>query len=172
MANFVYLQNKKNRKNPLWQECPVGSILCRQTSFSHLVQNSQKWQYWHSRFFTTVKIINSCRLESNGVYPKSFSLNSVKKNDIKRTRACHPATSCVRDQHATTAPARHSWEIVSLNWAQFMLQWFISFFEFTEFSESSAPFRKNSNACAHELAWHVLVSLKLLDHYVFMLYWF
>ena len=26
-----------------------------------------------------------------------------------------------------------------------MLQWFISFSEFTEFSESSAPFRKNSN---------------------------
>ena len=69
-----------------------------------------------------------------------------KKNyDIKRTRTCHPATSCVRDQHATTVPARHMWEIGSLNWAQFMLQWFISFSEFTEFSESSAPFRKNSN---------------------------
>ena len=65
----------------------------------------------------------------------SFFLNY----DIKRTRAYHPATSCVRDQHATTVPARHMWEIGSLNWAQFMLQWFISFSEFTEFSESSAP---------------------------------
>ena len=64
--------------------------------------------------------------------------------DIKRTRTCHPVTSCVRDQDATTLPARHMWEIGSLNWAQFMLQWFISFSEFTEFSESSAPFRKNS----------------------------
>ena len=64
--------------------------------------------------------------------------------NIKRTRTCHPATSCVRDQHATTAPPRHMWEIGSLNWAQFMLQWFFSFSEFTEFSERSAPFRKNS----------------------------
>ena len=74
-----------------------------------------------------------------------FTEFSEKIYDIKRTRTCHPATSCVRDQHATTAPARHMWEIGSLNWAQFMLQWFISFSEFTEFSESSAPFRKNSN---------------------------
>ena len=65
--------------------------------------------------------------------------------DIKRTRTCHPATSCVRDQNASTVPARHMWEIGSLNWAEFMLQWFINFSEFTEFSESSAPFRKNSN---------------------------
>ena len=34
--------------------------------------------------------------------------------NIKRTRTCHPATSCVRDQHATSAPARHMWKIGSL----------------------------------------------------------
>ena len=44
-----------------------------------------------------------------------------------------PATSCVRDQDVTTAPVRHMWETGSLNWAQFMLQWFIRFPEFTEF---------------------------------------
>ena len=71
-----------------------------------------------------------------------LSLNSLNY-DIKKEWTCHTATSCVRDQHATTTPARHMWEIGSLNWAQFMLQWFISFSEFTEFSESSAPFRKN-----------------------------
>ena len=27
----------------------------------------------------------------------------------KRAQTCHPATSCVRDQDATTAPARHMW---------------------------------------------------------------
>ena len=28
----------------------------------------------------------------------------------KRARTCHTATSCVRDQEATTVPARHMWE--------------------------------------------------------------
>ena len=36
---------------------------------------------------------------------------------------CQPATSCVRDQHAITTPARHMWETGTLNWNQFMLQW-------------------------------------------------
>ena len=66
----------------------------------------------------------------------------------KRVRTCHSATSCVRVQDATTVPARHMWETGSLNWAQFMLQWFIWFPEFAEFSESSASFRKNSNVTA------------------------
>ena len=56
-----------------------------------------------------------------------------------------PATTSVRDQNATTAPARHAWKTGSLNWGQFMLQWFIRFPEFAEFTESSAPFRKNCN---------------------------
>ena len=58
-----------------------------------------------------------------------------------------PATSYVRDQGPTTAPARHMSESRSLNWDQFMLHWFIrfpEFAEFTELNESSAPFRKNS----------------------------
>ena len=50
-----------------------------------------------------------------------------------------PVTSCVRDQDATTGPARHMWETGSLNWSQFMLQWF---FRFHHFSESSAHLRK------------------------------
>ena len=62
----------------------------------------------------------------------------------KRSRTCHPAISCVRDQDVTTVPARHMWGTGSLSWSQFMLQWFISFNEFAEFNESSALFRKNS----------------------------
>ena len=77
---------------------------------------------------------------------------------IKRTRTFYPATSCVRDQHVTTAPARHMWEIGSLNWAQYQLQWFVSFSEFTELSERSGPFRKNSNIVdiidMPALKWH------------------
>ena len=53
----------------------------------------------------------------------------------KRARTCHPAISCVRDQDASTAPARHMWETGSLNWTQFMLQWIMWFPEFAEFSE-------------------------------------
>ena len=53
----------------------------------------------------------------------------------KMARACHTATSCVRDQDATTAPARHTWETRSLNWAQFMLQWIQGI---------PVPFRENS----------------------------
>ena len=37
----------------------------------------------------------------------------------------HPATSFVRDQDATTLPARHVSEAGYLNWAQFVLQWFV-----------------------------------------------
>ena len=51
----------------------------------------------------------------------------------KRAWTCHAAASCVRDQDATTVPARHVWETGSLNYAQFMLQWFIRFPEFSEF---------------------------------------
>ena len=50
-------------------------------------------------------------------------IQGLKIYDINRTRTCHPATSCVRDQHDTTAPARHMWETGSLNQAQFMLHW-------------------------------------------------
>ena len=62
-------------------------------------------------------------------------------------KGLEPATSCVRYKDTTTVPARHMWETGPLNWAQFMFQWFIRFPEFaeiTEFSERSAPFRKNS----------------------------
>ena len=73
--------------------------------------------------------VSGRKIVAIGVFPKCFSLNSVnslnsvtKNYDIKRTRTCHPATSGARDKHATTAPVRHMWEIGSLNWAQFMLQ--------------------------------------------------
>ena len=38
---------------------------------------------------------------------------------------CHSATSCVRGQNTTTAPARHIWETASLNQAQIMLRWLL-----------------------------------------------
>ena len=41
---------------------------------------------------------------------------------IKRARTCHSAAPCVRDQDATTVPARHVLETGSLNWLQFMFE--------------------------------------------------
>ena len=77
-------------------------------------------------------------IESIWVFPKCFHrIQRIQWQNIchcsKRARTCHPATFCVRDQDATTVPARHMWETGSLNWAQLMLQWFIRFPEFSEF---------------------------------------
>ena len=62
-----------------------------------------------------------------------FSLNSVRKIFVITVKGFKPAT-CIRNQDATTAPVRHIWETESLNWFQFMLQWFIRFPEFAEFT--------------------------------------
>ena len=50
---------------------------------------------------------------------------------------------CKRPQHQ-----QDMWETRSLNWAQFMLQWFRTI-RFPEFTDSCAPFRKNSNESFH-----------------------
>ena len=71
-----------------------------------------------------------------------FSVNSVTKLPVITGKGFEPATSCVQDQDATIAPARHIWETGSLNRAQFI---YIRFPEFAEINESSALFRKNSN---------------------------
>ena len=62
---------------------------------------------------------------------------------IKRTRACHLLCKRPKCYH------KHMWETGSLNWAQFMVQWFI---RFPEFNESPTPFRKNSNNVAFNIA--------------------
>ena len=46
-----------------------------------------------------------------------------------------PVASSARDHDATTEPARHMWKIGSLNWAQFMIQWFNKFPEFAELTK-------------------------------------
>ena len=74
-----------------------------------------------------------------------FSLNSLKNLSLKGLKH---STSYVRAQDAATAPARHTWETGSLNWVQFMFQWFIRFSEFNEFNKISDPFRENSIAIA------------------------
>ena len=63
-----------------------------------------------------------------------FSLNSLKIFVITVKRF-EPAISCIGDQDATIASATHMWETGSLNWPQFMFQWFIRFPEFVEFTE-------------------------------------
>ena len=51
-----------------------------------------------------------------------FTEFSCKKIVIA-VKGLEPVTSCIRDQDATTVPARHMWETASLNQTQFMLQW-------------------------------------------------
>ena len=50
-----------------------------------------------------------------------------------RALTYHPATSCVRDQDTTTAPARHLWETGSLNWVLF--EFYIYIFTNCSFQE-------------------------------------
>ena len=63
------------------------------------------------------------------------------KNICHYSKGLERAIYCVRDQNTARVSARHTWETGSLNWAQFMLEWFIGF---PEFNESSVPFKKNS----------------------------
>ena len=88
------------------------------------------------------------------LYSSSFSLRVAKCKTnflrikylslFKGARTCHLLCKRPKCYHSTS---RHMWETGSLNWAQFMLKWFIRFPEFavfTEYNESSGPFRKNS----------------------------
>ena len=100
--------------------------------------------------------------------------DTCKRQDLETIfiPGINTATSCVRDQDATTEPARHVWETGSLNsvqdavteparhtWetgslnsVQFMLQWFIILPEFAEFNETSL-FRKNFNHSPKLRTW-------------------
>ena len=101
---------------------------------------------------------NDCRVHLfNQVF---FIISEFSNKNIrhysKRASTYHLASSCVRDHDATSSPARHVWEIGSLNWHQFMLQWFIRI---------PVPFRENSN-----MYWHycqLCLITKKLDWYAF-----
>ena len=107
------------------------------------------------QFFSVFQIM-ACRSRSRRTTPVfwplfhiyEFSLNVFAEfsdknicHYSKRVQTCHPATSCVRDHDATTAPARHMWETGSLNWALFILQWFI---KICWIQWIPVPFRENS----------------------------
>ena len=74
---------------------------------------------------TQMVITRSVPMETNGVFPKR-RIQWQKLFFVRYIKGLEPAASCVRDQDATTAPARHMWETGSLTWAQFMLHWFIN----------------------------------------------
>ena len=84
------------------------------------------------------------------VFPKCFHwIRWIQWQKYLSFKGLEPTMSCVRYQDAITIPARQ-WKTGSFNWAQFMLQWFIrshELAEFTEFNDSSAPFRNNSILC-------------------------
>ena len=62
------------------------------------------------------------------------SQKCLTEKNLITVKGLKSATSCVRGQDASTVPARHISEARSLNWLQFMLQWFIRFPEFAEFT--------------------------------------
>ena len=80
-----------------------------------------------------------------------FSKFSDRKHYILKRLFKH-ATSCVRDQDAITAPARHGWERGFLNLTQFMLQWFIRFSELAEFTEFLIHLG-NTPMCLYDIWW-------------------
>ena len=106
--------------------------------------------------FLAVKCLESSWMKESkqSSIPLNVFTEFTKFNDknichySKRTRTCHPATSCVGDQDATTAPARHMWETGSLNWLQLMLQ--IPWTRWIHWIP--VPFRKNSSM----FGWPVL----------------
>ena len=117
----------------------VTGTIFEMTPFMHHWFCQIQWNHWISVLLKNQKNAKNWaqRLILNKLV--QFSLNvfiefSDKIFDYsKRARTSHPATSCVINQGAATVPAWHMWEIESLNWVQFMLQWFIRFLEFSEF---------------------------------------
>ena len=70
----------------------------------------------------------------NWVFPKCFHwIQLIQWQKYLSLKEFEPATSCIWDQGAITAPARHMCDTGSLNWFQFVFQWLIRFPEFTEF---------------------------------------
>ena len=91
----------------------------------------------HFKLWSFVWISLSLSIEKEArifwVFPKCFHWIQWLKYLL--SKRFEPATSCVRDQDVIIAAARNGWEIGSLNWLQFILQWFIRFHEFAEFTE-------------------------------------
>ena len=88
--------------------------------------------------------------KSNGVFPKCFQwICWIQwQKYLITVKVLEPATqpplvweTSMLPQHQLDTCERQE----TLNWAQFMLQWFIWFPEFAEFSEKYRSFRKNSS---------------------------
>ena len=84
--------------------------LMKQHSIETIAENIKWAVKTHWRFFLNVSVNSAI---------------SVTKIFVIAVQRFEPVTSCVRDQVATTVPTRNLWETWSLNWSQFMLQWFL-----------------------------------------------
>ena len=120
--------------NRCWLESTAvnRSLISQADPLTYLAQTCDRTSEWANYF-----VVADMNRNIIGVFHKSLT-------EIITVKGLEPATSCVREQDVTTVPSRHMWETGSLNWSWFMIQRFIKFPEFAEFSESSAPFRKNS----------------------------
>ena len=118
-------RNKQNDSLAVWHIATV-ELLVQMNKYSwnfslassnlndHIIQNGAAFKLWLWVLKETFKV----------------SL----KIFVITLKGLEPATSCVRDQDATTAPVRHIWEKGSLNWPQFMRGRFIRLTELAEFT--------------------------------------
>ena len=108
------------------------------------------FQIWHGAHVSNLNPI------VNWVFPKCFHWIrwfQPLKMFVFAVKGFEPAISCVRDQDATTTPARHIQETGFLNWPQSMLQWFIRFPEFAEF-----PFHSGKTPMRRLYFWWLFCS--------------
>ena len=91
--------------------------------------NNFRWI--HRIYRSMTKYRSSILTGGNGAFPKC--LHWIRWIFLITVERFEPVTSCVRDQ-GSTVPARHMWETLFLNWAQSMLQRFIRFPKFAEFT--------------------------------------
>ena len=116
----------------------INAMNYRKLTQLHLVKRS----HCQSRMLSLITRSSNLMELFLNVFTEFSEFSDHKYSSLK---GLDPGGSCVRDQDATTAPTRHIWEMGSLNWRLFMLQWFIAFPEFaeiTDFNASSAQFRK------------------------------
>ena len=132
-----------------------NSFSVRLKSLFYIIISPLQLTFIHLHFECGNRNTKTCFLTERGiiwtttiwVFPKCFHwIQRIQWQNIchycKGAQNCHPATSCVRDQDATTVSARHMWETGSLNWSHFMLQRFIRFPEIVEFVEFFSHLRK------------------------------
>ena len=121
MVTRVAVINIENNERREFKEPPMYLIEPVEWRYTNIVHHERRFKpraerKYHKLWTTTKRLLE---------FFLNVSLNSANSMTkiVIAVKGLVPATSWVRDQDATTAPARYMWEKGSLNQAQFMLQW-------------------------------------------------